>query len=178
MILLLKLHIGIVDISGTLLQLPRDSKLISLQIYIYQEFIIVTIVSPFEQSLINKNIYIYIYSEVIVSVPVGRFFKNTHTFESVAVEWETISSSMTHFFFYSEKITGTNTKFLPRHRMGKCEMLKNIKTTWMRRTRDDVNDRDLLYIDTNARTVNKVGRGMEAISHQLHILQRYHCKNG
>lgn len=32
----------------------------------------------------------------------------------------------------------------------------------MRRTRDDVNDRDLLYIDTNARTVNKVGRGMEA----------------
>lgn len=60
MILLLKLHIGIVDISGTLLQLPRDSKLISLQIYIYQEFIIVTIVSPFEQSLINKYIYIYI----------------------------------------------------------------------------------------------------------------------
>lgn len=61
MILLLKLHIGIVDISETVLQLPRDSKLISLQIYIYQEFIIVTIVSPFEQSLINKNIYIYIY---------------------------------------------------------------------------------------------------------------------
>lgn len=61
MILLLKLHIGIVDISGTLLQLPRDSKLISLQIYIYQEFIIVTIVSPFEQSLINKKIYIYIF---------------------------------------------------------------------------------------------------------------------
>lgn len=69
MILLLKLHIGIVDISDigivdiseTVLQLPRDSKLISLQIYIYQEFIIVTIVSPFEQSLINKNIYIYIY---------------------------------------------------------------------------------------------------------------------
>lgn len=59
--LLLKLHIGIVDISETVLQLPRDSKLISLQIYIYQEFIIVTIVSPFEQSLINKNIYIYIY---------------------------------------------------------------------------------------------------------------------
>lgn len=88
MILLLKLHIGIVDISETVLQLPRDSKLISLQIYIYQEFIIVTIVSPFEQSLINKKIYIYIYSQVIVSVPVGRFFKNTHTFESVAVEWE------------------------------------------------------------------------------------------
>lgn len=86
--LLLKLHIGIVDISETVLQLPRDSKLISLQIYIYQEFIIVTIVSPIEQSLINKNIYIYIYSQVIVSVPVGRFFKNTHTFESVAVEWE------------------------------------------------------------------------------------------
>lgn len=59
--LLLKLHIDIVDISETVLQLPRDSKLISLQIYIYQEFIIVTIVSPFEQSLINKKIYIYIY---------------------------------------------------------------------------------------------------------------------
>lgn len=86
--LLLKLHIGIVDISETVLQLPRDSKLISLQIYIYQEFIIVTIVSPFEQSLINKKKYIYIYSQVIVSVPVGRFLKNTHTFESVAVEWE------------------------------------------------------------------------------------------
>lgn len=94
--LLLKLHIGIVDISDigivdiseTVLQLPLNSKLISLQIYIYQEFIIVTIVSPFEQSSINKNIYIYIYSQVIVSVPFGRFFKNTHTFESVAVEWE------------------------------------------------------------------------------------------
>lgn len=65
--LLLKLHIGIVNISETVLQLPRDSKLISLQIYIYQEFIIVTIVSPFEQSLINKNIYIYIYTYIFAS---------------------------------------------------------------------------------------------------------------
>lgn len=101
------------------------------------------------------------------------FYKNTHTFESGAIEWETISSSMTHFFFYSEKITVTNINFLPRLRIGKCEMLKNVKTTWMRRTRDDVNNRD---IDTNARTVNKVGRGMEVMPHLLLILQRSHCK--
>lgn len=81
-------------------------------------------------------------------------------------------------FFYSEKITGTNINFLPRLRIGKCEMLKNIKTTWMRRTRDDVNDRDLLFIDTNARAVNKVGKGMDAMPHLLHILQRSNCKNG
>lgn len=48
----------------------------------------------------------------------------------------------------------------------------------MRRTRDDVNDRDLLYIDTNARTVNKVGKRMDAMPHLLHILQRSNCKNG
>lgn len=107
-----------------------------------------------------------------------NFYKNTHTFESGAIEWENISSSMTHFFFYSEKITGTNINFLPRLRIGKCEMLKNIKTTWMRRTRDDVNDRDLLFIDTNARAVNKVGKGMDAMPHLLHILQRSNCKNG
>lgn len=56
-----------------------------------------------------------------------------------------------------------NIKFLLRYRMGKCEMLKNIKMIWMRRIWDDVNDRDLFYIDMNVRIVNKVGRGMEVI---------------